>query len=194
MPNWSNHPPITAEKYAFSIRRTPAAKAIDAIVTSDDILGCYTHFVHHRTIPCEGPPNCPHCAEGHSYRWHGYVSAILCATYEHFLFEFTPIPAATLTNYRDLHGTLRACRIKAYRPSQRQNGRVVITCKMHDEQHARLPKPPDIPKILCHIWNIQSTKTNNRHDPKKKTKNLIVPPAKGDGRYRPETPGSLKIF
>lgn len=183
MPQWSNTPPVEPDRYAMRIVRTPPTGAIDAIVTSPDILGCFTHFVHRRTIPCEGAPDCPHCQAGFSYRWHGYLAAVAVKGLEHFLFEFTANAAQTFTTYRDLHGTLRACHFLSRRPSGRTNGRIVIKCRMHDEAEARLPRPPDLKAILMHIWNIQNDEPNEWTNPETSARQMAPKPSNGDGRY-----------
>jgi hypothetical protein len=157
MPDFTREPPPLPDGFIYRIIRTPAKGAIQAIVTSPEVVGCNTHFVNSRTVPCEGLGTCPMCDDGHSRRWHGYLAAILTNCLEHILFEFTAHASDTFKNYYLAHTTLRACAFKAYRPSQRPNGRVVIHTSPADEARFPLPEPPDLRKILCHIWNCQYT-------------------------------------
>jgi len=183
MPQWSNEPPTAPSGYSLRIIRTPAATPITAIITSPDLIGCPTHYIKNRTIPCEGPDKCPHCAEGFSWRWHGYVSAVLTATLEHVLFECTDHASSAFRTYRLLHGNLRGCHFRAHRPSKRANGRVVIECKPTDPQRTPLPDPPDLVRVLCHIWNIPYTAASITRRPRPPFPGLHVDPSKDDGRY-----------
>lgn len=187
MPRWSNDPPADLDRFAFRIVRTPAAKPLTAIATSTDVVGCCTHFINNRTIPCEGPPNCPACTEGYSWRWHGYLSAVLTDTLEHVLFEFTAATSETFRTYLKLHNNMRGCHFKASRPSGKPNGRVVIAAKPTDEQRVRLPDPPDIKQILCHIWNVKLNSTKQVSTTRVPFLQVHTSPDNSDGRNRPPT-------
>ena len=157
MPQWSDAPGPAPGPYAFRIVRTPATTPVDAIVTSANVHGTPTHFVSNRTIPCEGQPLCKLCEQGHSWRWHGYVSAILVRGLEHVIFEFTAQAAETFRTYLTTQPTLRGCHFLARRPCGRLNGRVIIQAKPEDLNRTRLPDPPDVRQVLCHIWGVQYT-------------------------------------
>lgn len=184
MVHWQNQPPKDQAGYAHRIVRTPPDKPLTAIVTCTDVVGCATHFISNRTVPCEGPDTCSHCADGYSWRWHGYVSALDIATLEHFLFEFTKAAADTFRNYMTLHGNMRGCYFQAKRPSARRNGRVVIACKRIDEQRHRLPDPLNVRRILCHIWNVKYTDTQELHHIDLPESRVDVDDSGTDGRYR----------
>jgi len=171
MPKWSNTPPPEADHAAFRILRTPADQILEGIVTSNEVLGCPTHYWHNRTIPCEGEADCPACQAGHSWRWHGYLAFVLTPGHEHALFEFTAVASDTFASFHATYGSLRACRFTARRPSNRPNGRVVITCRRLDEHTLGLPQPPDVQRILCHIWGIPTEETD--------TSSLKRPPHRG---------------
>lgn len=184
MPQWTTGPPNKPDGYTLRILRTPAEKPITAIVTTTDVLGCNTHYVNHRTQPCEGSETCPFCAEGHSWRWHGYLAAMLTDSLEHILFEFTATASLTFANYQQLHTTMRGCLFKATRPSRRSNGRVVIQARPADEQRTRLPEPPDVKAVLCHIWNIQNRLATERHIPDRLGN--IISVERGNGKHTPK--------
>lgn len=184
MPRWLDHPPDAAKDVPYRIVRTPADKPLEAIITTPELLGCCTHFVHNRTVPCEGPDTCSHCAQGHAWRWHGYVAAILRVTLEHVLFEITAPSADTLRNYILLHGNLRGCRIKAFRPSNRPNGRVVLQTVPVDLSSTRLPDAPNVKRLLCHLWNVQYSDTDDSRLTRPPFRGLGVGHTKTNGRYR----------
>lgn len=186
MPNWSTKPPEQDQSYALRIIRTPPDKPIDAIVTSNEIIGTPTHFIHNRTVPCEGTDQCPHCIKGHSTRWHGYLACVNVDGLEHVLFEFTKVMSQSFTTYLGIYQTLRGCKFQARRPSKRINGRVVIHCKRTDVAETRLPEPPDVKRILCHIWNIQHNPAGDWRDPSDGSRRLNTDAGNGDGRYQPE--------
>jgi len=189
MPQWSNDPPTEDPEYAHRIIRTPGTKPICGIITSPDLIGCLTHFVNNRTIPCEAPNACGPCDSGSSRRWHGYVSLLNNATMEHAIFEMTAAACDPLKNYGLAHQTLRACSIRASRPSGKSNGRVIIETRHIDESRYRLPEPFNVRMVLCHIWNIDYTPTEEFVGRAPTFKSIGIPPAGGDGRYRQDAAG-----
>lgn len=185
MPVFTNEPPTLPDGFVFRIVRTPADRTFTAVITSLEACGSNTHFANNRTIPCEGADTCPLCADGFSRRWHGYVACLVPATLEHCLFEFTAHASDSFKNYAALHGTLRACAFRAFRPSKRHNGRVIIHTTPGDEAKIRLPEPPNLQRLLCHIWNVQYTEPPKRMDrPPFKAVDATNDNGK-DGRYRP---------
>lgn len=185
MPNWLPEPPALSGPYAFRIVRTPTDKPLVAVATCTDLIGVNTHFVHNRTIPCEGVGLCKACDEGHSWRWHCYLSAVLQPGLEHALLEFTAASSETLRNYQLVYGSIRGCLLKAYRPSKRHNGRVVITAQATDPAKTRLPDPPDVKAILCHIWGVQHSKATTGVRNRLPAVQLHVDPGNGDARNQP---------
>jgi len=182
-PQWSDSPPTATANPSFRLIRTPAEATLSAIVTCLDLAGSPTHFIHNRTIPCEGLPHCPNCLDGHSWRWHGYLAAVLTQTHEHILFEFTAPAADTFRNYITAAGQIRGCLFTARRPSKRANGRVLITCKSTDQSRIRLPNPPDVKKLLCRIWNVQSGTASTAVPSRPPIKSAQPAASNGDGRY-----------
>lgn len=155
MPRFTNAPPVDGRGQSLPLRRCPSRGALTAVVTSDDLVGCPTHFFGGRTVPCE-TEQCVPCQEGISWRWHGYVSAYLLKAKLHFLFEMTARCAEVLIQYRRANGTLRGCYFEATRPSGTQNGRVYLQTKPLDLEGVPVPDPPDLPKLLSMIWNLPS--------------------------------------
>lgn len=153
MPNWSNKIPESPHGPALPIRRTPANKPMEAIITSHDLIGCFTHFWKGSTHPCEGE-NCGACQEGIPYRWHAYTSAVDCFTNLHFIFECTAMSAEYLTAHRDKFASLRGCHFKAIRWNNRPNGRILIRTKMADLAERQLPDSPDLKRCMAIIWSL----------------------------------------
>ena len=155
MPTWSHDIPKDPRGPAFPVIRTPPNKPITAIVTSEDLVGTFTHYFHGRTMPCESE-SCLACSEGIPFRWHAYVSAWQQGSGLHFLFECTAQAAESFTTFRDAHGTLRGCLFQATRMNQKANGRIQIQTKPVDQTVVFLPEPPDICKCLAILWNLPS--------------------------------------
>ncbi len=153
MPGWSNAVPANPRGPAYPLLRTPPAKPLVAIVTSKDLVGCYTHFYKGRTIPCEGE-NCPAHQEGIPYRWHAYMSAYRVEDGVHFIFECTAQAAEHFTDYRDSNNGLRGCFFRASRMNSRANSRVIIRTKPCDLKTQYLPEPPNIEQCLSIIWDL----------------------------------------
>lgn len=189
MPHWTEGPPDLTEGMATRIVRTPPSGSLTAIVTSDKIRGCSTHFAHNRTVPCEKPEPCPWCQDGHSWRWHAYLSAVLCGSYEHVIFETTATASDTFKVYYAQHQTMRGCKFHAHRPSGRPNGRIVIACRRLDETRFRLPQELEIARILCHIWNVKYDADAFMGRVRRLADNIGTTQTPGDGRYKPDGNG-----
>ena len=187
MPDWSAAPPKDQSNLALRIVRTPPVASLTAIITCPGLTGCSTHFVNHRTQPCDGQGKCEWCDAGHSWRWHGYVSCVLTATIEHVLFEMTATASDTFTNYYALKDTLLGCHFQARRPSGRHNGRVVIACKPSDPQKTVLPPPVNVQRILSHIWGIPYIGLAETARTRALIDNVQPVAGKGNGRRRSRT-------
>jgi hypothetical protein len=155
MINWSDQIPDGSELKTLSIIRTPKSVPLQAIITSDAIIGTFTHFYNRRTIPCTAP-HCKPCTDGCGNRWHGYLGAYSVKTHRHFIFEFTAKAAEDFKIYRELQPTLRGCQITAARRGIRVNDPVVIQCRPADLAGIKLPDPPDVKRILAIIWGLTS--------------------------------------
>lgn len=184
MPQWSDRPPTPDNAVPYRLVRVPPAAALVGIVTCTELTGTRTHFLASRTVPCEGEDICRACADGYAWRWHCYASLLLTAGWEHVILELTAAASDPLRNYADIHHEVRGCLLRAIRPSGRINGRIVVTCKPADLQGLRLPEPPDIQRILCHIWGVKYEPPENRLSTRIGAFDYHVPPDKGDGRYK----------
>lgn len=153
MPIWTKKPPDDPRGHGLPIVRTPAARHLQAIVTSHDLIGCDTHFWGGHTVPCERP-ECDACNSGIRYDWHGYLSAFNPLDQLHFIFEMTAQAAKAFTAYRNEHETLRCCEFKAWRWGQRKNGRVMIKTQHSALADHVLPNPPQIEKVMAIIWRL----------------------------------------
>jgi len=154
MPQFSNVPPEDPRGHALQLLRTPTGRALVAIATSDDLIGCPTHFWGGRTVPCE-TQDCKACNEGIPWRWHAWLSAWSVANHQHFIFETTSRVAKIFVAYRTAHSTLRGCKFRARRRTMAPNSRVLVECQPTDLEGIKLPQSPDLVKCMSIIWNIR---------------------------------------
>lgn len=188
MPQFTNEPPNDSHQHNFRLIRTPAGTPFKGYVLSENLVGCPTHYIGNRTVPCE-PENCEACDNGLGWRWHGYLLVMVQATSELVIFEMTATAAEKFTEYFQRHGTLRGCHFLATRVNNRSNGRVLIIAKPADLSQIHLPQPKDCRKLLAHIWNIapnQVTQDGPNHRPPAETLHI--------DRNKPELPRIAKTY
>lgn len=165
MPKFEHAPPPQSRQSGLRLVRTPTNRPISLVLTCDRLIGCSTHWYANRTVPCEAP-ECRPCEEGYPWRWHAYLSGLETATLEHLLIEFTARAIDPLDEYFRRHKTMRGCLIQAQRAQQRPNARVLIRCRPADLAKFDLPRAPNVPALLCHIWGLpEDAVTTGRRQP-----------------------------
>lgn len=182
MPIFNPPDPTARELVPFRLLRTPPAKPIRGIITSPSLVTARTHYANNRTVPCGLQTPCPLCEEGFAWRHHTYVSLVLSDTYEHVILELTFNAAETLRNLQRVSENLRGTQITTSRPSGRPNGRIVVALRPGDPVRTSIPDPPNIERILCHIWGIKyDAPKNSMRDQLRKalaeTADHLKPPA-----------------
>lgn len=153
MPAFSDRPPAETSGHNFDVVRCPIAGKLRAVITSESLIGCPTHFFRGHTVPCESP-DCPACSEQLPWRWHGYVSVFTASTHLHQLLELTAAPAQILAAWFDLHKTLRGSEVVLNRTSPRPNGKVRLQVRAIDLSAVQLPPAPDLRRVLATLWNL----------------------------------------
>lgn len=153
MPLFSNAPPPDPRGRSLPLWRCPIHKPLTAVVTSNDLIGCKTHYYRGKTMPCENE-DCPACQDGIRWSWHSYLAAYDHANNLHFLFESTARATEPFVEYRKHHGTLRGCLFKAHRARGRHNSQVYIYTRQADLAKYPIPDPPDLIKLLGMIWDL----------------------------------------
>lgn len=144
---------IPREQHAELVR-TPHTKPIKAIITSNKIIACPTHYHARRTIPCKGPGVCDLCAAGQKWRLHAYLSIINLDNLAHQIIEFPARQYDALAQWYRRLGTVRGLYIEACRPNARPNGPIQLTIKRPATEPPTLPDPLPIEWILCKIWGV----------------------------------------
>ena len=153
MPTWSSEAPANPRGPAYPLLRTPPLRPLVAIITSETIDGCATHYYKGRTVP-HLDEGCPACEDNIPYRWHAYVAAYRLPDGIHFIFETTAKASEVLADYGKAHGGLRGCQFKATRMNSRPNSRVVIQTKPADLTAIHLPEPPNVRRCMAIIWDL----------------------------------------
>lgn len=153
MPTFSNSLPEKTHRRGYDLRRTPPDKPIKGLITSKNIIGCYTHWWGGRTVPCEDN-ECEACKANTPARWHCYLSIFEVGTHEHFIFECTGKAALPIVEYYRLNTSLRGVQLTAWRPKRRRNARVEIFLKPTDISTIKLPDPPDLIQAMSVIWQL----------------------------------------
>ncbi len=179
MPHWTHAPPDDPRGQGLPIARTPTLRSLKAIVTSDHLIGCDTHFWGGHTVPCTRP-NCPADAAGIAYRWHGYLSAYNLHDQLHFIFEMTAQAAHAFTNYQKEHGTLRCCQFEAWRWKHVRNGRVIIKTQHSAIPDHAIPIAPDLQKVMAIIWRLPAD--NVKEDGHRSGRPNLAVSRNGDGQ------------
>lgn len=154
MLKFENQPPADPRGNSLPLLRCPTNRAICGIITSSDLVGTNTHYYRGRTIPCDHG-DCPACADGVPWRWHGYVGLFSTGTNRQVLFEFTAKCSEPLVQYRKAYHTLRGCMMTAKRANSSPNSRVILMTKPADLEKITLPKEPNLLEALSIIWNIE---------------------------------------
>jgi len=156
MPVFSNDLPAKTENRGYDLRRTPPDAPLKGLITSDDLIGCYTHWWGGRTVPCEDE-NCEACNANTPARWHCYLSVLESKSFDHFIFECTGKAALPLIDWRQNNGTLKGALMTAFRPKRRRNARVEIILKPYDISQLKFPQAPDLIRAMSVIWQLPGT-------------------------------------
>ena len=178
MPTFSARPPQDSKGYGLPIMRTPANGKLLLMITSEDLIGCPTHWFGGRTVPCEGE-TCVACAAGYPWRWHGYMAGLLAQGRRAVLAEFTAQACEQIIAYRDAQGTLRGGQLTAQRHRNRHNGRVLLNITPGDLEVMHLPPAPDVLAALSLIWNLPKPVLTEDKPAKGQRRILQLPPTHG---------------
>lgn len=154
-PRWINRPPTPTEFAGLRLIRVGTAKQFEAIITSEQLTGCITHFWKRRTTPCSAP-DCPACRDAVPGRWHGYLSVLCTRTRTHFVLELTALAAVPVAEFADAKGSLRGAMIVATRLGNKANGPVQCTVSPSSADLRTLPRAVHMEKFLRTIWNLDT--------------------------------------
>lgn len=188
-PNWSEAPEFDPARITLRLLRTPHDRAIDLLPTSRRPIGTFTHFHQRRTIPCSGLPDCPLCLAGHPARWHGFIAALLLPHREHIIWQYTAPLAHQIGDYLAQAESLRGSIITAKRIAPYPNARITIWIRPAGNNTAPLPDPPDLPALLCRIWDVPNTNQTPNRLTEGHADRFTPKPDDVDPRYKPHPNG-----
>lgn len=148
---WTTKAPDPREFATIRLMRVPTAGAILGVITSEEVLGCYTHWDTYRTQPCPGN-GCPLCLQGQPKRWQGYISIQDQTTQKQAVIQLTALAAQQLEQERARYGHLRGLLTQFSRAAKRPNGRILVQCRQLPNPPTDLDPPVNIPKYMALIW------------------------------------------
>lgn len=148
---WNDNPHTQTQPHSADLRRCPPGGLPPAIILMDWITGNELHWWNGRSFP-HLKTECPACAAKRAKVWKGYVACLDPKTRKIFILELTPNCTEPLSAYKLTFGSLRGATIKLDRPATKINGRVTATVTPTHLGGLELPQPPDVRKILQHMW------------------------------------------
>ena len=135
----------------YRIVRCGPKAPLRATILSTELVGCYTHYWHGRTLPC-CPQSCPACDESQPRRWHGYLAITGKDQLDLEILEITAAASAAFAAYLDRFPTLRGAQLRLQRVGAKANGRLDSTLWPPTESTNSLPTEPDVEAILLAMW------------------------------------------
>lgn len=151
---WSDAPETDRRPF-YPIWSPTPDRDVSAVITSQDVIGVWTHWYEGRTHPCRGSRRrCEGCGLGYRRQWKGYLaghdfnrgrSGLIEVTQEAFL----RTPGLTLRK-----GKLRGCVIRLRRAGASRQARVVAALTEWTGDRAALPPAFDVVAALERIWGI----------------------------------------
>jgi len=136
--------------------RVPTSGGIQGIVTSEHVLGRYTHWDAYRTVPCTDN-DCTLCREGNPKRWQGYISVMNQLNQRQVVLQVTPLAAQALAEAKLQYGKLRGLLALFSRIAKRPNARIHVETRQLPQPILDLPPGVDIPRYMAVIWSSNQT-------------------------------------
>lgn len=150
---WDDAPPEDDGRY-IKILPAPTFGTVHLACVSSALVGCWTHFVEARTIPCTlGNGGCICKRDGLASRWRGYLCCWHVQQAELFLVELTN-EAVKHCNI-DLTNPpwpLRGALLKLYRSGRTKRSPVRIEFAQASLIIPNMPDEPDVRAALWRVW------------------------------------------
>jgi len=150
---WTTAPPKETQNGNHELLRCPKKGKIGVLITSRDLVGCWTHFLG-RTLPCTDDDTCPACNDGAPRKWYGYLSVLRYNRPKQSILELPAGAANDLRDYQQTGAEIRGKLITLERKGGKANGRVVIELKQHPAWETLAQEPIQIEATLFRIWRI----------------------------------------
>lgn len=152
----ADFPADAAAHRAWQIMRTPTKSPLQMVVISHIHAGFETHHHCGRTVP-HLKADCFPCSRHMAWRWTGYLLAKQVKDGKKILFEFPEMAGLDLKQIMEEYPDLRGLALQSIRPSERKNGRVLLTTKGMFRGAIELPPDEPIKPIVYHIWGIRES-------------------------------------
>lgn len=151
MPSWSNVAPEPRDFANIRLMRVPAKGNLLGIITSEEVIGCYTHWDKSRTQPCPDK-TCTKCHEGIPRRWQAWISLVSQVTDRQIVVQVSPLAHQALDEARAKYGYLRGLLCQLSRQAPRENARIIVDTRQLPKPPDGLPPPVDIQRYMENIW------------------------------------------
>ncbi len=167
MSQWTEEIPDPKDFAAIRLIRVPTAGTITGLITSPNIIGCWTHWDAYRTQPCPGlepPPNpephwqpCRLCKDAQPRRWHAWISLYLEVQSRQIVLQLPTLAATNLRDARAQYGYLRGLVAAFSRQHKRPNSRILVETRPLLRPQTFVPEPVDIKRYMSLIWQVAPT-------------------------------------
>lgn len=154
MPAWSSQLPEPRTYAEIRLIRVPTGGLLQGIITSEEVLGCPTHWDNFRTQPCDGP-DCELCKKGKPSRWQGYISLFNQLNGHQCVVQLTDLAAQQLDQFRRRYGHIRGLLAAFSRVAKRPNARIQVETRELPTPVPNLPGAVDIKAYMAMIWQTE---------------------------------------
>lgn len=155
-PRWDVPPPTPTNLPYLPLVRVPPGKPLSGLLTSQSVLGVWTHFLGGRTLPCMSS-DCKGCEAQMPKRWEGYISLITPSPSKHILVALTPGAALGISDTAPDPLQLRGNLVIFERGGKRLNSRLRARVERVDFYQKMLPPEPNLKEHLVHIWGLDQS-------------------------------------
>jgi hypothetical protein len=152
-PRWTQLPPAPSNLPHLPLERAPAGAHFQRLITSDTILGVWTHFMGGRTLACI-TEECPGCQSNLPRRWEGYLACVTPKPHRHIILALTPGAAIGIHDSAPSPDRLRGLLLVCERFGKRANARLRARVEPVELGQHPLPPAPDLKAHLLHIWGL----------------------------------------
>jgi hypothetical protein len=139
----------------MSLHRVRPGRPLGGIVLSHDMIVRLVHYWGKRTIACDGLPHCPACKANQTAQPKGYIAVKDLKNPLITILEIPCLATWAVSDYFDLHRTLRGHVIKLERVGKATNSSVHVSWLPDKFDGDSLPKCPNIIASLCKMWGIK---------------------------------------
>lgn len=149
--DWTATPPKNGHQTHLELVRVPAKLMLAGFITTNDLLGCLTHWNGRRTVPCQGL-DCDDETHKRPTRWHAYTGLWIDKTNEHVILELPSGAAEKLQAAKNGRPSIRGLQIQCFRPKHEAHAAVTVRLIDSPAIPKNLPEEPDLRTMLTSMW------------------------------------------